>query len=236
VNGKYAVGTNFANVYKLYEFDRKLRNLILSAIAEIEVCLKAKLSYYHAQKYGADGYLDASNYNSNHQHAEFLQHINAEVGKNKKLPFVRHHILNYNNQFPIWVIIEMFTFGMLSYFYADLIRTDQKQIARAAYNTTDKILFSWLRCCTVLRNMCAHSSRLYYSIFSSIPAGFPQLSTYSSRRLFGALMALRELHLDDNKWNNEFFPSIEVLFDEYEKAINLKHIGFPVDWEDTLRK
>jgi abortive infection bacteriophage resistance protein len=235
-NGKYKAGTDFNKVYSLYEFDRKLRNLILSATEEIEVYLRSQLSYYHAQKYGADGYLDAGNYNGNHRHAEFLQHVNAEIGKNKKLPFVRHHILNYNSRFPIWVIVELFTFGMLSYFYADLIRTDQKQIAHVTYNTTDKILFSWLRCCTVLRNMCAHSARLYYSIFSSIPAGIPQLSPNSSRRLFGVAMALRALYPVPSKWNTELLPSFAALFEQYADVIDLTHIGFPDDWEVVMQK
>jgi abortive infection bacteriophage resistance protein len=234
--GKYVAGTDFANVHKLYEFDRKLRNLILSAMEEIEVYLRSQLSYYHAQKYGADGYLDATNYNGSHRHAEFLQHVNAEVGKNKKLPFVRHHIMNYNSCFPIWVVVELFTFGMLSYFYADLIRQDQKQIARFAYNTTDKILFSWLRCCTVLRNMCAHSARLYYSIFTSVPAGFPQLDPNSARRLFGVTMALRALYPNASKWNAELLPSLATMFEQYADVIDLQHIGFPSDWETIIPK
>jgi abortive infection bacteriophage resistance protein len=232
----YKAGTDFADVYKLYELDRKLRNLTLSVAEEVEVCLKAKLSNYHAQKYGPDGYMDASNYSNDHKHDEFLLRINDLVESNKKQPFVRHHILTYDGKFPIWVMLELFTFGTMSYFYFDLARVDRKLIARTEYKTSDKLMTSWLRCCTVLRNMCAHSGRLYYTIFSCIPAGIPKLSKYSSRRLFGAIMALRALHCDDNKWNNEFLPSLVALLDEYSSVIDLKCIGFPVDWEDVLKK
>jgi hypothetical protein len=52
------------------------------------------------------------------------------------VPFVIPHISmfgpskvldNYGGQFPVWVITELFTFGMLSYFYGDLPTPDQKR-------------------------------------------------------------------------------------------------------------
>jgi len=234
--GKYKAGTNIVSIYKLYEYDRKLRNLIFYAIEEIEVYLRSQFSYYHAHKYGADGYLNAGNYNDRHLHADFTMRINEEINKNRKLPFVRHHIIKYNGEFPIWVVMELFTFGMLSYFYADLFTPDQKQLARNIYKTTSKNLISWLRCCTILRNMCAHSGRLYYSVFSSIPAGIPQLDVSSERRLFGAVMAMRELYPKIDKWNTEILTSISALNEQYMDVINLNHIGFPVNWEALLQK
>ena len=40
--------------------------------------------------------------------------------------FVKFHIDNYDNQFPLWVISELFTFGTLSYFYNVLATADKK--------------------------------------------------------------------------------------------------------------
>lgn len=40
--------------------------------------------------------------------------------------FVKFHIDNYDNQFPLWVISELFTFGTLSYFCNDLTTADKK--------------------------------------------------------------------------------------------------------------
>jgi abortive infection bacteriophage resistance protein len=81
---------------------------------------------------------------------------------------VKHHIENYDGQFPLWVICELFTFGMISYFYNDLTTEDKKKFVGAEY----KEMVSWLRCCTDLRNICAHYVRLYYRIFSAMPSGF----------------------------------------------------------------
>lgn len=68
---------------------------------------------------------------------------------------VQHHKEKYNGQFPIWVIIEFFSMGMLSYLYADLKSADQKMIAKKSYHKSSVCLKSWLRCLTDLRNRCA---------------------------------------------------------------------------------
>jgi abortive infection bacteriophage resistance protein len=235
-NGKYKSGTDFLKVYRIYEFDRRLRNLLFSTIEEIEVFLRARLSYYHSHIYGADGYMCAVYYNDRHNHEQFLKRTCDMISNNSRAPFVKHHITMYDCRFPIWVLMELFTFGMLSRFYADLKLNDQKQIARDMYGTVPKSLKSWLRCCTDLRNFCAHYGRLYYRVFTAIPANIPQLTDTSERRLFGAVMVLRELYPDDKKWNEEILTTINALIKEYIGVIILQHIGFPANWEEIMRK
>ncbi|MDR1452725.1 MAG: Abi family protein [Candidatus Margulisbacteria bacterium] len=235
-NDKYLPNTNFNTIYQIYEFDRKLRALLFLAIEEVEITLRARLAYFHANKYGALGYKDAKNFNIRHRHEKFIERINTVINDNKKVLFVRHHNEKYVGNFPIWVIIELFTFGMLSYFYADLPTANQKIIAREIFQAVPKTLISWLRCCTDLRNICAHSGRLYYRIFTAIPSGLTTVPQDAERRLFGAVMSLQALYLDAQKWNIEIYPALCVLLKEYAQDINLKHIGFSENWEVTLRK
>jgi abortive infection bacteriophage resistance protein len=235
-NGNYMPGTDFNSVYQIYEFDRKLRNLLFAVIEEVEVYLRAKFAYYHAQKYGASGYMDVANYNQRHRHDRFKELIEAEIKNNRKVLFVQHHISNYGGQFPVWVITELFTFGMLSYFYGDLPTPDQKQIAKGVFGAIPKNLVSWLRCCTDLRNICAHYGRLYFRIFTAIPANLPGLNKDAERRLFGAILALKALYPDTDKWNAEIQPSLCSLVDSYSRVIHLDHIGFPDDWASKILK
>lgn len=235
-DGKYKPGTDFLNVYRLYEFDRKLRRVIFSAIEELEVYLRAQLSYYHSHKYGADGYLNPINFNSRHNHVKFTEQIGALLSGNSKVAFVKHHMTNYGGQFPLWVLSELFTFGMLSYFYADLLTADQKSIAYGAFQTTVPNSKSWLYCCTDLRNLCAHYGRLYYRVFSAVPAKLPYVSKQNENSLFAAIMALRELYPNSGKWNSEVITSLSALFGEYGNVIELRHIGFPANWESVMRK
>ena len=160
----YVEGTSFEQVFNIYEFDRKLRRIIFSAIEEIEVFARAAFAYFHAHKYGAVGYFNEKNYSAKHQHEKFKKLIEQKIHSNRNLPFVRHHTQKYNDMFPIWVIVELFTLGMLSFFFADLNTQDQKELARTVFHSTANNIKSWLRCCTDLRNICAHYGRLYFTM------------------------------------------------------------------------
>ncbi len=227
----YKEGTSFTKVYRIYEFDRKLRNLLFSAIEVIEIWLRSSLSYFHAHKYGPLGYLDTTHFNARHNHIKFMQMLDGEIDNNATVPFVQHHITQYQRQFPLWVACELFTFGMLSYFYSDLLTADKKQLMGRAYHDAS----TWLRCCTDLRNICAHYGRLYFRTFPSIPSGF-YLDTDSSRKLWGATLSVKALYPSKEKWNQEFLPALKALFDEYGDTIDLKHIAFPADWATQLQK
>lgn len=234
-NNTYAPGISFCRIYRIYEFDRKLRRILFSAIEEIEVFLRAQFSYFHAHHYGATGYLTPSNFDMKHDAAKFQEQINREITNNKNVLFVKHHLTEYNGVFPIWVATELFTFGMLSKFYADLKIADRKYLAKALYSTTEKNLRSWLRCCTDIRNICAHYGRLYYRIFSAIPAGF-NLTDREKRRLWGAMLTLKATFPQNDKWNTEVLPTLEALVDEYSADIERYHMAFPSDWAAQLRK
>lgn len=235
VDQRYKDGTTFSKVYRIYEFDRKLRGILFSAVEEVEIFLRSRFAYYHAHKYGATGYLDSSNYSDRHNAEKFNRTLQREIENNKKVLFVKHHLEKYGGVFPIWAVVELFTFGMLSYFYADMITQDKKQLAERLYQTTPKNLTSWLRCCTDLRNVCAHYGRLYYRIFPAIPAGL-DLKDAAKRRLWGAVLVLKSLYPNASKWNSEVLSSVHALFDEYAEDIDLYHMAFPADWLERLRK
>ena len=161
-DGTYMDNLSFERVYRVYEFDRKLRNLLFSAIEVIEVSLRTRLAHFHSEKYGPLGYLDASSFNSKHNADKFHQNIEREIENNKKVLFVKHHIDNYDGQFPLWVISELFTFGMLSYFYNDLTTADKpKQKNKERMQTVNQTASAFYL-------SIANSS----SIFSSCPEIF----------------------------------------------------------------
>ena len=234
-NDRYMSGTSFRRVYRIYEFDRRLRAILFSAVEEVEIYLRARFAYFHAHRYGATGYLDPNNFSDKHDPEKFQRNITREIENNRQVLFVKHHVENYDGVFPIWVMSELFTFGMLSYFYSDLKTADRKRLAKELYQTVPQNVISWLRCCTDLRNICAHYGRLYYRIFPAIPAGV-DVPERAKRRLWGVIMALRELYPNAQKWNDEVLTSLEALFEEYGKDIDLYHLAFPRDWNIKLKK
>lgn len=226
-------GVAFERVYQIYEFDRKLRRILFSAVEEIEVFLRAQLAYFHAHTYGAEGYENPANFSPRHDAEKFRANIDREISNNRTVLFVKHHLEQYDGHFPIWVIMELFSFGMLSRFFSDLKPSDQKRLSRALYQASTKEVRSWLRCCTDLRNICAHYGRLYYRIFPATPAGF-DLKPAQQCRLWGAVLSVRALYPDAQKWNTEILPAMEALFEEYKQEIDLYHLAFPKDWSDQL--
>ena len=232
----YISGTNFRRVCQIYDFDQKLRHILLLAIDEIEIFLRSQFAYYHAHKYGALGYMDNANYNTMHNHEKFLDLIKGEINANKNVLFVKHHIENYNGNFPVWVIVELFTFGMLSRFFADMPRADKKALSKTLFNENEQNIESWLYCCNSLRNICAHYGRLYFRIFSAVPRNFPSEYKQQERRLFASVYMLKNLYPSQEKWNNEIMAQLEALIDQYNEDIDLEHIGFPENWKTVLKK
>ena len=230
----FKLGTEFSKIVDIYNFDRELRRILFSAIEEIEIFLRTQFSYFHAHRYGSTGYLCAENFSERHNAQKFKEHIDKEINNNKKVLFVKHHIEKYDGVFPIWVITELFTFGMLSYFYADLKTPDKKVLARQLYDTVPQNMTSYLRCVTDMRNIVAHYGRLYYRIFPAIPAniGVPETA---KRKLWGAIQAVRLLYPNRQKWNEEIIPAMQKVFDFYASSIDLAHIAFPSDWAERIK-
>ena len=73
------------------------------------------------------------------KHKKLIDNFNTEVKRNKELPFVKHHIDNYDGKFPLWVAVELFTLGNTSQFYSQMKTADKKVIARSiSYITQTK--------------------------------------------------------------------------------------------------
>lgn len=232
----YIAGTSFNRVMRIYEFDRQLRYIIFPIIEEIEILLRTELSYYFSHKYGESGYYDIENFNNKHNHEKFIQSIDTSIENNKNQLFVKHHIEKYNSKFPFWVLIELFTFGELSRFYADMHRCDRKAFSKNVFNIPDKALESWLYCLTRLRNSCAHYTRLYYSRISPIPYTTSDIGFNLSNTVFDYLIILKKLFPSADKWNNKILVDLENLIEEYEEDICLNHIGFKENWKTIFKK
>jgi abortive infection bacteriophage resistance protein len=84
-DGNYKPGTSFKTVYRIYEFDRRLRAVLFSAVARIEVFLRSQFAYYHAAHYGPLGYLDSSSFrDKGHDHTRFVNQINDTIRAGKR--------------------------------------------------------------------------------------------------------------------------------------------------------
>lgn len=233
--GRYREGTTFEKVMRVYDFDRMLRSLILTALEEVEISLRAHVSNYHALKYGALGYLNDASFDVHHNHKYFTGKIDRLVESNTGEELVTHHMKNYGGTFPLWVIMELFSFGMLNTFYSDLKTDDKKAIADKAFGVPYRCVEDWLHCLSDLRNMCAHYNRLYANKMESVPKQPPDISHPLSDTLYDYIIILKELYPRADIWQSTFIMRLEMLFLEYNDVIELEHIGFPENWREELK-
>lgn len=143
----------------------------------------------------------------------------------------------YEGHFPIWVAIELFTFGNLSSLYSIMTKDDRKAISRL-YNTEPNYLGSWILALVEIRNICAHYSRLYNMPLKQTPYLYSENQGYRSGKLnkvFPALLSIKRMLNSDERWI-AFEKQLEVLIDNYKDVIQLSFMGFPPEWKAVLSK
>lgn len=236
---RYRDGVSLEMLDRLYSFDSRLRSSLLHILEHTEIELRTQLAYSFSLRYGSEGYMDVSNFrdrpNSHGEsvHEIVIRNFRQEVSRQKNLPFVRHHIEKYEGHFPLWVAVELFSFGMLSSLYSIMQPDDQKSISRF-YQVKPHVLVSWMQSLVDVRNRCAHYGRIYNMPLSTTPFLFPELSQYRSNRIFPVILILHRLMKGKPAWN-AFFLELEALMDEHCE-IHLDFIGFPSEWKSVLEK
>jgi abortive infection bacteriophage resistance protein len=231
----YLPDVEFEHIIKLYEFDKRLRALLLGILETIEVSFRTHIAYQHSQRYGAMGYRSPLNFNNPGYHMHFITKLNETINKHKDKPFVSHHIKRYQSQFPIWVTVELLSFGEISKLFNNLKIDDRKAISRVYNRIPEKYILSWLHYLTVLRNECAHYGRLYNSSFRKSP----KLSTRDKElvvhrnSVFSGVFIINKLLLDQCTWL-DFMINLEALLERYDDVVDLHFLGFPDNWQDIL--
>ncbi|MFC7062644.1 Abi family protein [Halobacillus seohaensis] len=69
-NEQFIEGSSFNKLLSLYEFDRKLRLLLLGVLETIEIAFRTHISYEIAHKYGPLGYKNKENFINEQFHEE----------------------------------------------------------------------------------------------------------------------------------------------------------------------
>ncbi|MCM3342020.1 Abi family protein [Paenibacillus sp. MER TA 81-3] len=204
----------------------------MEVVEQVEISFRTHISYYIAHTYGALGHLEQEHFRN---HEVFLIELEKEIKRSQEI-FIKHHIEKYEGKIPVWVAIEVLSFGALSKLFSNMKRDDQNHIAKSNYRRAPVIyLESWLKCLSYIRNICAHYGRLYNRPLTSKP----RLDRKSKQlgieqgKIFAHLYVLKELIPDRNKWT-DFVTRLEALLTEYKDVIELERIGFPEDWESIL--
>ncbi|RHW36026.1 DNA-binding protein [Neobacillus notoginsengisoli] len=236
IKDEYVAGASFNKMVSLYEFDRRLRLLLLGALETIEIAFRTHISYELAHKLGPIGYRDKENFLNEKFHQDSLIELDSLISKSRKGElFVEHHFKKYDGVFPIWAAIEVTSFGFLSKFYRNLNEDLKKHIAKIYYNVPYLYMESWLQTLSNVRNVCAHYGRLYNKHLTFKPRLFKEDARQFSNRHIYAAIYLTERLLTKTE-GIRFITDLDALISEYEEDIDFAHIGFPSNWKDLLEK
>lgn len=233
---------NFSDIIALYHFDKNLRELLFSAISTIEVSLRTTITQFYSVEFNDSHWFTNSNHYYNN-YTSIIETIKSEVNRSHE-EFINHYFSKYTLPVipPSWMTLETVSFGTLSRLLKDLQESSIKKKIAFFYGlpNTD-ILCNWIHSIAMLRNHCAHHSRIWNRRLA-IQIKIPRNTTYSfisanhskhikRNKIYGVIIAINYL-LNIIMPKNDFINSVKTLINKKNKLVNLKDIGFPNNWEN----
>ncbi|MCL2363993.1 MAG: Abi family protein [Defluviitaleaceae bacterium] len=236
-NGNYYNHVRFKDIVGLYLFDSQFRYLLFPQIEKIEINLRCRISNCFSDKYGVIGYNEKNNFSkstSKDLHPAFFEEIENEIKRNNRKPFIKNFQQNYEDAaIPMYALVEVMSFGMLSKFYKNMKNEDKKEIS-ALYETSFTYLQSWFENLSYVRNICAHYGRLYNAKMTKKPCLYKIYTNAEipNDRIFATLLCIKHLLPNDHQWK-VLVENIYALIEKYPN-IKLAYIGFPQNWMKLL--
>jgi abortive infection bacteriophage resistance protein len=232
---QFKSGTCFEDVLNLYIFDRELRLLVLDAIERVEVSVRSQWAYQLAHRHGTHAHLDATLASkASHWQLNFSK-LSEEVRRSDEI-FINHLLHTYAEPLPpVWAVCEVMSLGLLSRWYNTLKPMSTRRAIASVYGVDEGVLQSWLHHLSLVRNVCAHHSRLWNRDFAITPKEPRTKPSHlhgefnpHSRKLYNTMIIL--LHFMDiiapqHHWRSRLKGLINL------HAVPVTAMGFPQDWK-----
>jgi abortive infection bacteriophage resistance protein len=247
----------FEDIIDLYCFDRRLRALIFNALEKIEVALRTKFIYeYSISSNDSHWFLKKNSYfNPDKQirlskteyiaaYDLLIKKISEDVNRSDE-DFVQHYQQKYSEPTmpPAWMTLETLSFGNLSKLIANLDckSAPYKRIALSLGLSNSLILENWIYSFSVLRNYCAHHSRIWnrrFHVELKMPynTAYPfinknDLSKIYKNKLFAALCCIQYI-IKIISPQSDFKNNLISIINDGGNLLNIKDMGFSQDWKN----
>ncbi len=208
---RFLPGTSFDTVIALYDFDRRLRLLVLDAIERIEVAVRGSWAYELAQRFGPHGYLDAALYQHAGKYHDNLTRLTNDVASSPET-YIDHYRRTYSTPAmpPVWMVAEMMSFGQLSRWYALLDDRALRNAIAKPLGLHEAVLVPLLKHLSTIRNSCAHHARLWNRGFCcacGCPSNRPPSSAHLNRPQPGMCTGMLADDRIDLIWRRKALPA-----------------------------
>ncbi|NCC16753.1 MAG: Abi family protein [Clostridia bacterium] len=244
VTKKYINGTNFSDVLKLYHFDSELSHLVFSYLSQIEVALRSRL--VNAFQITQDALIlnDPSAFKDKQLYWKNQGTVASEICRSNDV-FIEHNFNNHDGAIPLWASVEVMSFGSLSKIIKNLKTGNQsvfsilvqnynfKNASGNSVNPSKDMFTSWIQAVSVMRNICAHNSRIYNRAISTRPQLIGSDIINPQPRyngLYQIMLSMKYLRPTDESWT-AFVNDFKQLLNKYAGAYDISRMNFPVDWE-----
>ncbi|MBQ9877354.1 MAG: Abi family protein [Bacteroidales bacterium] len=239
---KFKYGATFEQVYALYGFDRRFRELIFHEMEKVEISIRTQMAFVSAGSDHGYWYTNRKYFQNNAMHKSIMYRIKGEINRTDN-DGIKNFQEKYSNEFPpCWLALEALSMGTLSTIYSELNPGKLRRSIAEYYGVSDTVFISWLHHLVYIRNNCAHHNRLWnktLSIRPMVPVKpdkyFPPLTTDDTAHVYATLCMIKFLQ-DTVKPTNTFSVRLQALLDNYP-IVDPAKMGFPTNWrEDPLWK
>lgn len=249
-------GTDFKELYALFNFDRQIRNIFFKNILIVENNAKSIFSYQLSRKYGIreKDYLNPSNFDKSNDKSrqvnDLLKKIKRQIRVNGGQHSATMHYMTNYGYVPFWVVVKVLSFGLISELFTIMKREDQKEIAEV-YGIAPDALLVYLPILANFRNLCAHEDIMYdhrtqrtiednkYHAYLNIPKTDGEY-LYGKDDLFALIIILKQLLSKDDftLLINELSYELDILdgkIDTIELDKILDRMGIPANFREIAR-
>ena len=231
-------------IIDIYEFDHEFRVQLLSILEKVEVNVKSVFAYRFAEKYGPLGYKDSSLFSNEEQYEKIKTKLETQKeSRLKDEAYLQHFIIDLQEEIPIWAYVDLFTFSDISLTY-QMSPEEIKTIIANDFGINGKkatfLMGRFLHGLTIVRNLCAHESRIYNRLFrfkanlnrkDLILLRKDKDGNPDNEKVFGHLLVVRRLA---RKKDWDYFKEGLIDLTKRFPSVKLKNYGFPDNWKEVL--
>lgn len=246
-------GTTFEELYAAFKFDRNLRNTMFKHLLIVENNIKSIISYTLSKKYGfkEKDYLNPKNFTQDklrsRQVYDVINKMKRQIRVNGRQHAATSHYLSNYGYIPMWILVKVLSFGIISELYNILKVEDQIMIAEI-YNLDPETLSIYLSLLANFRNLCAHEDILYdhrtqrmipdtqYHYKLNIDMTDDEYD-YGKNDLFSIIIIMKQM-LNEGEFKELIFEigyEIDILDGKVSVvplSLILNKIGFPTNWRE----
>lgn len=233
--------------------DKRLRVAFFDAIERIEIYIRSIIAHEMGRQsrlaYNEEKFIDIKyiEYNKPGKRSrwELWQEKHSKLLKESKLDCICWY-RNIDRLIPIWVAVEAWDFGLLSKYYS-MLKGKYKNVItkRISSILIPRQLENWLNIINIIRNKCAHHTRLWNinidnNILFPCTAPFDSLDWSNSKgksRLFGIITIIWYLVKQIGS-NSKWIESVAKIIDDLPDlpSCTKETMGFPLESLPTLEQ